>query len=181
MSDSACAWCGEPATGAATHGFDDAKLRLPACEAHAALAKRKTQWMPCIIHERFEELSPTEQAAVWKATYWADNVTNPEWPALLGHDDCSPSAKSRLKRKAAGWLMALARMQYLNPEMFAEVAARAEGMYSEQIERDSFLLQTVRMLAEVATEAPERLKEDGVVNVVTKARVWNEPMYEDED
>jgi hypothetical protein len=99
-----CAWCGQPATTTAHHGFDYARRRLHACELHASWAKRKNRYMPCIISERFGGLPPEEQAAVVKAAYWSDNITNAEWPVVLKHEDATASNKSRLKKKAAGWL-----------------------------------------------------------------------------
>jgi hypothetical protein len=79
-------------------------------------------------------MTEEEVADVYKATYWADNIAGSEWPAVLRHDDCSPSAKSRLKKKAAGWLMALQRIALINPELFEEIAGKANEMYREQIE-----------------------------------------------
>src|SRR5262249_13946396 len=96
--------------------------------------RRKNFYMPCILNARVDEMSDEEYADVLKATYWADNVTNAEWPVVLGHDDCSPSARSRLKKKAAGWLMALQRVGRLNPELSEEVVAKADEMYREQVE-----------------------------------------------
>jgi hypothetical protein len=137
--------------------------------------------MPCIIHSRFDELTPQEQAAVYKAVYWSDNITDAEWPVVLGHEEATAPNKSRLKKKAAGWLMGLARIHYLNPELFAEIAAKADDMYREQIEDDSLLLQTARMLAEKTVDAPKMLAEDDIVRVATTVKVWNQPSYEGEE
>jgi hypothetical protein len=93
-------------------------------------------------------MSDEEDAEMLKATYWADLIAQAEWKAVLGHDDCSPSAKSRLKKKASGWLIALARIYLLRPELFAEIADRANTSYEQQVEDESFLLQTVRNIAE---------------------------------
>jgi hypothetical protein len=97
-------------------------------------AHRKNTYMPCIIGPKFEEASLAEQVRILKATYWADNITKAEWPAVLRHDDCSPSAKSRLKKKAAGWLMALQRIAYLHPELFEEIVEKSTTMYRDQVE-----------------------------------------------
>jgi hypothetical protein len=96
--------------------------------------RRKNFYLPCIIGPRLDGMSAEEVADVYKATYWADNIAASEWPAVLRHDDCSPSAKSRLKRRAAGWLMALQRIARIHPELFEEIAAKADDMYREQIE-----------------------------------------------
>jgi hypothetical protein len=154
--DRKCAWCSEPATTTAVFqlglGF---KRRVPACERCKAAGERKNLYMPCIIGERLESMSDEEHAAILKATKWADRITNAEWGALLEEDGFSRSARSRLKSKAAEWLMALARIAYLRPELFAEIAAKADETYREQIEDDSLLLQTVRMLAEKTADPPD--------------------------
>lgn len=98
------------------------------------LVRRKNWYMPCAIGPRFDEATPEEQAEILKATYWCDYVTGSEWPALLGDEDCSPSARSRLKKKAAGWAIVLGRMAALNPELLAEVLQRARSEYERLIE-----------------------------------------------
>lgn len=109
---------------------------MPRYKVGDQVVRRKNFYMPCVIGERVEEMSEEEYAAILKATKWADNITNAEWPAVLGHDDCSPSAKSRLKKKAAGWLMALGRIAYLNPDLHREIVEQAEQMYRDQIGED---------------------------------------------
>ena len=96
--------------------------------------RRKNFYMPCIINDRFDSLPPEEQVRLLKATYWADNMTESEWPVVLRKPDCSPSARSRLKRKATGWLVALQRIARLHPEFFEAIAAQADTLYREQIE-----------------------------------------------
>ena len=109
---------------------------MPTYDFNGTRVRRKNLYMPCIVGPRFEDANEDEQADILKATYWADSITNAEWPAVLDRDDCSPSAKSRLKKKAAGWLMALQRIGKINPELFEEVAAKADEMYREQIEEE---------------------------------------------
>ena len=41
--------------------------------------------------------------------------------------------RSRLKKKASGWLMALARIAVLNPELFRTAVEEAHRMYGEQV------------------------------------------------
>jgi hypothetical protein len=97
--------------------------------------RRKNQWLPCIIAARTDEMTEEEFARAMRATWWADNITNSQWPVVLGHDGASKSERSRLKRKMVGWLMALGRIV-----TFAErngglwVQARRETMrlYLEQ-------------------------------------------------
>jgi hypothetical protein len=109
---------------------------MPTWERRGQTFRRKNLYMPCIINARIDEMSDEEVAELYKATYWADNITNSEWPAVLRHDDCSPSARSRLKKKAAGWIMALERIGRLNPKLIQEIAAKADEMYREQIEEE---------------------------------------------
>jgi hypothetical protein len=125
---------------------------MPKYQLGGTSVRRKNFYMPCVVGPKFRDATKEEQARILKATYWADNATNAEWPALLG-DDCSPSAKSRLKKKAAGWLILLARIQLLNPELFADIVRRADGTYLEQIEDESHLLLTIRALADRTLEA----------------------------
>lgn len=94
--------------------------------------RRKHFYMPCAIGPEFEEASEEEQARILKATYWADYISTSEWEALLGHEGCSPSAKSRLKKKAAGWIVALGRIASLNPDLFLASVEQALRVYGEQ-------------------------------------------------
>jgi hypothetical protein len=108
--------------------------------------------MPCVIGPRFEKMSEEEQAKVYKATWWADLIAASEWPALLKKDGFSPSARSRLKKKAAGWLIALGRVAAINPDLFAEVLQRATKEYKEQTETEHPFLG----VQQVCTEYEER-------------------------
>jgi hypothetical protein len=129
---------------------------VPVYDFDGERVRRKNTYMPCIIGPKFDQASPAEQARIFKATYWADNIANREWQALLGEEGFDRSAKSRLKKKAAGWLIALARIYYLNPELFEQIAKQAAEAYSEQVEDDSFLLQTVHNIANLTVEAEGR-------------------------
>jgi hypothetical protein len=79
-------------------------------------------------------LSDEEFVQLKKDTYWADNITNKEWPVVLREEGVSPSAKSRLKKKAAGWMIALGRISLLNPELFEAAWQQAQDTYQKQIE-----------------------------------------------
>lgn len=96
--------------------------------------RRKNLYMPCIIGPRIEQMTDEQYAAILQATAWADLITNAEWEALLGHDGATAAAKSRLKKKAAHWLIALGRIAYLNPELFKAIAEKAVTTYAEQVE-----------------------------------------------
>jgi hypothetical protein len=96
--------------------------------------RRKNLYLPCAV--KTDGLSDEEAVAVLKAAYWADNITNAEWPVVLGRDDGSPAAKSarsRLKKKGAGWLVALGRIDRLNPDLYDEMVKQAEEMYRDQV------------------------------------------------
>ncbi len=98
--------------------------------------RRKNFYMPCALGPLFSEMTPEQQADVLKGTYWADLVSASEWPALLEEDDFSPSARSRLKKKAAGWVIVLGRIAALNPTLFAEIVERATTAYEGQTQSE---------------------------------------------
>jgi hypothetical protein len=97
------------------------------------LVNRKHLWLPCVLGDQLEGASDEEKARLYKATWWADNITNAEWPALLGHEGASKTAKSRLKRKTVGWLMAMGRIAALNPGLYNQAAAEARELYQQQL------------------------------------------------
>jgi hypothetical protein len=109
---------------------------MPRYEIGGHTFRRKNLYMPCVLGADFDGMSDEEKARVYRETYWADNIAASEWKAVLGHDDCTPSAKSRLKKKAAGWVIALGRIAALNEELFREVVERALSTYEEQIRAD---------------------------------------------
>jgi hypothetical protein len=94
--------------------------------------RRKHTYMPCALGPRHDEADDAEKARLLNATYWADYITEAEWRALLDEPGCSPSAKSRLKKKAAGWNIALGRIAVLNPRLFREITEQSERLYEEQ-------------------------------------------------
>jgi hypothetical protein len=94
---------------------------------------RKHAWLPCVIGDRFEDMTDEEKVAAFKATRWAENITNAEWPALLGYPEGTAANKSRLKRKAVGWYMALGRIAALNPALFDRIVQEARALYAEQL------------------------------------------------
>ena len=139
---------------------------MPTYDFDGERVRRKNLYMPCIIGPKFEQADTAEQARILKATYWADNISTREWEALLGEEGFDRSAKSRLKKKAAGWLVALARIHLLNPELFEQIARQADTAYTEQIEDDSFLLRTVCNIAR------ETINTEG--GAMIASRVWRE-------
>jgi hypothetical protein len=172
MGDRECAWCGESATTTAVYrSSPDYKRRLPACARCAARNKRKNLYLPCIIGARIEEMTDEEYVAALEANRWADRITEAEWKALLRQDGFSPSARSRLKAKASEWLIALGRIAYLDPELFAEIAAKAAETYEEQIEVSSFELQTLRNCADTEIAARERIKDGERLQTVSEVRI----------
>lgn len=113
---------------------------MPTYQMGDRTVKRKNFYMPCIIGDRFDDMTVDEQAEILKSTYWADNITESEWPVVLQHDDAKSYSKSRLKKKAAGWIVALQRIALLHPELFEEIADRAQTMYRDQVEDDPALI-----------------------------------------
>jgi hypothetical protein len=94
--------------------------------------RRKNLWLPCALGADLDAMSEDEQVRVYRATRWLDNITDAEWPAVLG-EPVKSYTRSRLKRKAVGWLMALSRIALLNPALFVEVLDAAAELYREQI------------------------------------------------
>ena len=130
MTETTCSWCDAPATSTVrVNRF----LRYPACELHKAVRERKNTWLPCVINADLDGMSPEQQAKVFRETKWADNITNSEWPALLRRLQASKPARSKLKRKAIGWLMALSRIVYLNGPLGGEVLRAADDLYRRQL------------------------------------------------
>jgi hypothetical protein len=97
---------------------------------------RKNSYMPCIISDRFDSLTPAEQAKLLRDTYSADNITNAEWPVVLRHEGVKRYVKSKFKKKAVGWVMALSRLIRINPELAVQALREADAMYREQVEED---------------------------------------------
>jgi hypothetical protein len=128
---------------------------MPRYKIGGQIVRRKNHYMPCAIAAEVDGMSDEEYAETMKKTYWADLITNTEWPVVLGHEDCSPSAKSRLKKKAAGWLMALGRIAYLNPDLHREIVKQAEEMYRDQIGENhpfQWEREVVEQLCEILAE-----------------------------
>jgi hypothetical protein len=97
---------------------------------------RKNYWHPCVLGPEFEKLDGTaDYARLLNACYWADNLTATEWPVML-EQRTDKRVKSRMKRKIAGWLMILARIAYLNPDLFKAACADARKLYGEQVRED---------------------------------------------
>jgi hypothetical protein len=94
---------------------------------------RKHAWMPCVLAENLAGASDEELARAYKATWWADLITNAEWPALLGRPEGKASNRSRLKRKMVGWFMAMGRIAALNPTLYNQAVNEAKALYLEQL------------------------------------------------
>lgn len=106
--------------------------------------RRKNLYLPCVIGERFDELTAEEKAAAYRATGWADNITAAEWPVVLGEDAATKTNRSRLKKKMVGWFMAQGRIAALNPELYHQAYEEARKLYLEQIGEPSPILQPVK-------------------------------------
>lgn len=101
---------------------------------------RKNTWLPCIINGRVEEMTEEEYARTMRETWWADNITNAQWPVVLGQQGASKFERSRLKKKMVGWLMALGRIAYLNPGLFDQAMREARDLYARQVEEQHPLI-----------------------------------------
>lgn len=95
--------------------------------------RRKNFYMPCVLGPVFHEATPEEQAKLLKQTWWADLITDAEWKVILDHADASPSAKSRLKKKVAGWIIAEGRIALLAPDLYLAAVKEARQLYRDQV------------------------------------------------
>jgi len=109
---------------------------MPKYRVGDQVVRRKNLYMPCIIAADVDNMTDEEHAAMLRATYWADNITASEWPVVLGHDGVPRQPGWRLRKKASGWIVALARIAWLNPELFAGIVEQARTMYVEQVKED---------------------------------------------
>lgn len=102
---------------------------------------RKNLHLPCLIaaekeNKPGENRSGETLAKVLWTTYWTDNLTATEWPVALQHDGVKGYIRSKLKKKAAGWLVALGRIAAQNPELAREICTKARAMYLNQIDEE---------------------------------------------
>lgn len=109
--------------------------RMPLYDYDGTIIRRKNGYLACQMHARLEDMTEAEQGQAMKAAYWADYVTAAEWEALLGTGKAMRSNRSRLKRKGAGWLVALAHIADNWPEEFDAMVAQARTMHAEQMGR----------------------------------------------
>jgi len=129
-----CAYCGAPATATIRHGTPGlTSYKLGACDLHKAVHERKSKYMPCVINAEWESMSPEEQAKALRETYWSDNITNTEWPVLLKEPGTKAPTKSKLKKKAVGWLMAFGRIVAVNDALAVAILHQADKLYREQL------------------------------------------------
>jgi len=106
---------------------------MPTYSIGGELVRRKNLYLPCALAQSMDGLSAEEEARIYRQTWWADLIAASEWRALLREPGFSPSAKSRLKKKAAGWLIALGRIEQLDGELYGAVVADAQRLYREQV------------------------------------------------
>jgi hypothetical protein len=100
--------------------------------AGSETARRKHMWMPCVISADFDGMTDEEKVRTLRETYWADNLTNSEWPVML-QDVRNAPVRSRLKKKMVGWFMILGRIGALNPELYNQAYAEARALYRKQL------------------------------------------------
>jgi hypothetical protein len=94
--------------------------------------RRKHGYMPCALAGRTDEMSDEEYAKLQRRLYWSDFISEAQWERLLGKRTDAPT-RSKLKRKAIGWLMALNRIAVLDRELAIEIMDRAGKLYEEQV------------------------------------------------
>ena len=93
-------------------------------------AGRKHEWMPCIANR--DNYTDEEWIALQKRCYFIDFITDSEWRTILDPETKNATVhRSKLKKKAAGWLMALARISLLAPEILTNAVNMARKEYAE--------------------------------------------------
>jgi hypothetical protein len=99
-------------------------------------ARRKNTVLPCVIGERFENMTPGEQVRTLRETYWADYITETEWKAILGQLDKTYTGvvRSRLKKKVIAWWILLGRIAILDPKLYNDSVQQAIDLYLRQTE-----------------------------------------------
>ena len=95
--------------------------------------RRKNLYIPCVIAERMDELPPERQVEVYKKTWWCDLLTEREWRMVLNQNPPQHIAviRSILKKKVAGWLIAMGRLATFEPGLYEESVKLAEDLYRE--------------------------------------------------
>lgn len=98
--------------------------------------KRKNLYLPCAISADLGGMTEEEKARAYRDTWWLDNITNAEWPVVLGEPEATRPNRSRLKRKTVGWPMAMSRIAALNPELFAQAVQEAIKTHQDVLKWD---------------------------------------------
>jgi len=117
-------------------GYGRMVHQVAACERCKASFERKNAYMSCVVGERFDTMTPQEQAQALKAAYWADLLTNAEWPVVMRHEGVAAPTRSKLKKKIVGWVIALSHVAQINREFAAQVLRDADARCREQFERE---------------------------------------------
>jgi hypothetical protein len=97
--------------------------------------RRKNLYIPCVIASRMDELRAEKQAEIYKKTWWADFLTEREWRTILRQNPPRHTSvvKSMLKKKAAGWLVALGRLATFEPELYNASVTLARDLSQDLI------------------------------------------------
>jgi len=105
---------------------------MPKWRLGGQVFKRKNLYIPCVIADRMDELSPEKQVEVYRKTWWCDLLTEREWLVILNQSSRHRAVvRSILKRKMTGWLMALGRVATFDPDLYNEAVRSAKELYRE--------------------------------------------------
>ena len=106
---------------------------MPTYQIEGKRFRRKNLYIPCVIADRIDDLSPEEQVKVYKKTWWCDLLTESEWRTIL--DSNPPSYKqvvrSKLKKKVVAWIIALGRVATFDTDLYNEATKQARELYKE--------------------------------------------------
>lgn len=94
-------------------------------------ATRKHDWLPCVLSREIQSTAdPGKAIEIEARSYFMDYFTDAEWRAIVGKAPAGDRVnKARIKRKVAGWLMAMGRLALLQPDWYSEAARKACSEY----------------------------------------------------
>lgn len=95
--------------------------------------RRKNLYIPCVIAKTFDDLSDEEKVKIYKKTWWCDLLTNAEWRTILKNNPPSYKkvVRSRLKKKMAGWFIALGRVSIFDPALYNDAVKLSMKLFEE--------------------------------------------------
>lgn len=90
--------------------------------------KRKHLWFPCGIgDEPLGEWSAEDYEALLRETDWQKWITNGQWEVLV--NEAGGPNRSKLKRRAAEWMVSLRRIHNFDKQLYQEASELADEIW----------------------------------------------------